>query len=164
MDKVKVFIAFLLCFLLAFSFFSCSGNQTNPYSHCEYNLSLPNNFYKIENPQFDVSFTNGKEYVAILRISYAAAIKSGIPETYTADEFGLYWLKECDRSCDMLKFEDVDYCDYVETVNDEEFFYLAAFYRSKHAYFVVLFSSSNKDAETSKDVFLRYAADAYFTD
>ena len=160
----KSFISFLLCFALIFSLFSCGAENGSPYSHCEYTIPLSSDFYKTENPEYDVSFTNGTEYVAILRLSYAAAVKSGIPETYSADEFGDYWLKECGRTCDMLKYGDIDYCDYIDSANGGEFYYLAVFYRSKNAYFVVLFATNADSVGESKGKFLKFADEAYFTD
>lgn len=160
----KRFIASILSFTLFFFLFSCNDGENKGYAHCEMTIPLPSDFYKISNPEYDVSFTNGSEYVAILRLSYVAAVTSGIPETLTTEEFGEYWLDECERNCDILRFEDVDYCDYAETVDGVDYRYLAAFYRSKHAYFVVLFAVQASDNDSYTTKFLRYAADVYFTD
>ena len=154
---VSVFLVLLLCF----SFTSCRGGET-VYSHCELTIPLSNDFSEIENENFDVTYTDGETVVAIVRISFKAGLSSGISNLMSAHEFGEYWLERCGRDASIVKGSAV-YCEYYETQGAHEQYYLEAFYRSKYAYFVVLFATAAENREKNLGKYLEYAEGVKFT-
>ena len=149
--SVCIFLSFLLCLSLA----SCSDGP-RIYSHCELSIQLPESFYEYEDKNFDVSYTDGTDAVAILRISFDAAVNEGISNLMTAYEFGEYWISRCQREANLIGGDTV-FCDYFEGDGASGQYYLEAFYRSKHAYFVVLFATAAKNSDKSYGKFLEYA-------
>lgn len=157
---IKKIISAFLALLLCFSFASCSDEPV--YSHCELTIPLPNSFSKIENQDFDVTYTDGETAVAILRISFEAGLNSGISNLMSASEFGEYWLERCEREASIVKGSTV-YCEYYETQGSHEQYYLEAFYRSKYAYFVVLFATAAENREKNVGKYREYADGVIFT-
>ena len=155
---------FFLLVIIAVSFqvVSC-GDGDKPVAYCEMRIPLEDGFYSVENENFDATYTNGKYLVAILRISFVAGIGEGIPETLTPYEFGEFWLDKCERYANMIS-DGVAYCEYYDTEGDTEHFYLEAFYRSRYAYFVVLFGTDSARESDGRVDFLSYAQGVYFTD
>ena len=148
---LKKVLSLLLAVLLSFTFISCS-DEPPVYSHCELTVPLPENFYEVSDENFDVSYTDGECVVAILRISHDAAVNEGISNLMSTYEFGQFWLLRCERSANLIN-DGIVYCDYYDGGN----YYLEAFYRSKHAYFVVLFATSANKSEMCRSVFIEYA-------
>lgn len=158
---IKKIVSALLVVLLCLSFVSCSDGPT-VYSHCELTIPLADSFREIENENFDVTFTDGETVVAILRISFEAAIKNGISNVMNAYEFGEYWLMRCERDASIVR-GSVVYCEYYDSQDGHEQYYLEAFYRSKFAYFVVLFATSANNGEKNLGKYLEYAEDVIFS-
>ena len=154
---IKKTISATLILLLCFSFVSCLDTDT-VYSHCELTIPLADNFREIENENFDVTYTDGESAVAILRISFEAGLKSGISNLMSSYEFGEFWLERCERDASVVK-EGTVYCEYY----DGEQYYLETFYRSKDAYFVVLFATAAKNREKNFGKYLEYAEGVKFS-
>ena len=159
---LKRLLLLALSLALSFSVIACSQSQT--YSHCEMVLPLADDFYEVENADFDKSYSNGIAAVAILRLSFEAAFSSGIPETFNTEEFGRFWLRECGRSAEIVRYEGIAHCTYTESVGETDYFCLAAFYRTYYAYFVVLFTVEDAVRTEWEGEFLRYISNVYFTD
>ena len=147
---------------LLFSFLSCS-KDSEVHSYLELHIPLGEDFYLTEDKNFDAVYSNGEYVAAILRISFVAAIKEGIPETMTPYEFGKFWIEKCQRSAD-IKYDEVAYCEYNDSTSGEDYFYLEAFFRSQYAYFVVLFATASEMEDAGRVKFLSWAKDVYFTD
>jgi hypothetical protein len=126
-------------------------------------ISLSDDFTKVSNEDFDITYSNGKYAVAVLRISFVAAVKEGIPETMTTVEFAEFWLDKCNRSANVIT-TPLAYAEYYDSESGGENFYLEAFYRSKYAYFVVLFMAKAADENEGRVDFLNYAESVCFTD
>ena len=158
---MPLFKRILSCFILislCFSFFSCSEEV---FSYCELRLPLPDDFEQITDPNFDATYSNGNYAVAVLRISFVAAVMEGIPETMSVYEFGEMWLERSRRDANLIK-DGVVYCEYNDRVSGVEYFYVEAFYRSAYAYFVILFTTSADLEDTGRVDFLKYAENLYF--
>ena len=158
----KRIFALLCSIALCFSFISCSRNNGAKYSHCEFVIPLTEDFYKVENKDFDVSDSTGDYAVAILRISFVAGINEGIPETLTPYEFGRFWVEKCDRVA-YVNDGELAYCEYYDASGVRELYYLEAFFRSRYAYFVVLFAADSEKDDSARSAFLDYASGVYFT-
>lgn len=154
----KLLALFLAVLLLAFS---VSCGKDGIYSHCELIIGLDGDFEEVENADFDVTYSNGKYMVAVVRISYVAGMLDGIPETMTTLEFGELWLQRCMRVATVMSGE-ITYTEYYSGTGAEEHYYLEAFYRSKYAYFVVLFATLSKNEAAGREDFIRYAKSVRF--
>ena len=153
----------MVTFVFTLSVVSCSDGDT-AFSYCELRIGLDEDFYTVENENFDAVYSNGKYTVAILRISFVAAVSEGIPETMTPYEFGEFWIQKCAREANLIKDGSV-YCEYYDYGEDSEdgYFYLESFYRSAYAYFVILFAVDSDLEQAGRADFLRYAESVNFT-
>ncbi len=134
-----------------------------PYGHLEIVVPLGDDFEKSETEDFDVSYSNGECVVGIIRMSFAACIEAGISEAMTPKDFGAYWLTRVGRDeAPVLVDESTPYATYYDSEGMSEVFYMATFYRSPYAYFVVLYSCMAQDRERLRSVFLDYAENTYF--
>ena len=157
----KKLLSFVLALALSVSLISCSDGD-GAFSYCEMSIPLTEDFYPVESEKFDATYSNGNYAVAILRISFVAAVMDGIPETLSAHDFGEIWLERCDRDANMIS-GDLAYCEYYEDAGGIEYFYLEAFYRSPYAYFVVLFTTAAELESTGRVDFLKFAKNVTFT-
>ena len=158
---IKKTLALVLVILTCLSIASCS-DEPIVFSHCELTIPLSEDFYEISDENFDVSYTDGNSVVAILRISHDAALNEGISNLFTAYEFGEYWIHRLERDTNLISGDGAVWCDYYEGEGTGAQYYLESFYRSKHAYFVVLFATAAGRADTYRDSFLEYAKGVKF--
>ena len=159
---IKRAISALLITVLLF-LVSC-GDDSTKYSHCEMVLPLDSDFYEIENSDFDVAYTNGVAAVAVLRLSFAAAFMQGIPETFNTDEFGRFWLRQCEREGEIKRHNGIAHCTYLQSDGKTSYFCLAAFYRTQYAYFVVVYTVGESVKNEWESRFLNYISTTYFVD
>jgi len=152
-----------LVILLVLSFASCSKHKTQKYSHCELSIPLTSDFKEVADKDYDVSYSNGKYAVAVLRISFVAAVREGISETMTAHAFGEFWLERCNRRA-TVKTDGVSYCEYYDQASGTEFYYMEAFYRTSYAYFVLLFAAPSIYDDAAFEDFLAYARGVTISD
>ena len=158
---IKRIVFALVSLIIVLLSVSCGGPK---YKYCELVIPLASDFKKTENENFDASFTDGENVVAIVRISFVAAYNEGIPETLTPHEFGKFWVRKCGRDADVINEHGVSFCTYYEENEGGEFFYLESFLRSHSAYFVVLFATSKGNEEAGRAEFLDYSSKIYFTE
>ena len=156
----KKLICIALFISLVLSLFSCKGDKG--YGHCELVMELEDDFYEEKNDEFDICYTNGRYIVGILRISFDAAYTDGISDALNARQFGAFWLTKCERNAEILSHGGIDYAEYTDTVEGRDYYYLASFYRSSYAYFVVLFGALSIDGGAAREKFLSYSTDIYF--
>ena len=154
-------VALLIIVIMLISLASCSDGG---YSYCELSIPLDDGFVAVETEDFDRAFSDGEAVVAILRISFAAANKEGFGEVMTPLEFGRFWTKRCGREADVQNEGGVFFASYYNGGTTGEDFYLEAFYRSKNAYFVVLFATTKSNEDEARVKFLDYASKVYFTE
>ena len=161
---MKFFVRIIAATLLISSLLtlsSCFGRDEREVSeyyphHCELALTIPTTFVPFESSEFDAAFTDGHSIVGMIRISYA---NNEIPATFSPTQFADYYMRLSDRSEEIYKIGDVPYYTYTEA----GYFNMLTFYCSKYAYFVVLYTCIEERAVEYTDDFLKYAAEAYFT-
>lgn len=155
----KKLLLFSVC--VSFLLFAVSCKEKEKiYSHAELVIPLTEDFYDTNDPLFDVSYSNGEISVAVLRISFAAGILNGIPETFSPDRFAKYWLSQNERQAEIIVRGDYAICDYIESGT----FHLASFFRAKNAYFVILFATREALEVKWRDKMLEFSNGVYFTD
>ena len=151
---MRKLLSTFLVVLCAISFISC--DEPIP-SHAEIRIPLEN-YSEIEAEGFDKAYSAAGSVVAVLRISFEAGFNQGIPETFSPRKFAEFYLKESGRDCEIFEVGYIPYYEYVET----GVYHLASFYRSKYAYFLVLFGAEESAAEDLRDDFISIAESIYF--
>ena len=135
---LKRFFPLLLVFALLLSLFSCGEEY---YGHAELRISLPRDFKSFEAENFDSSYTDGECIVGIYRISFEAGFNQGIPDFLTAREFALFYMQATKRESQIKDYGTVPYYEYEEVQDGLTNVYTATFFRSKYAYFILLFAT-----------------------
>lgn len=156
-------IVFLLLILAGVLFLPACSEPAD-YSHAEMRISLPESFSRIEKENYDAAFSDGRIIVALLRLSFAAAYNDGIPETMNSNEFARFWMNRSGNDAAVQLYEGVDYAEYSEEVEGEEYYYVTAFYRSRYAFFVVVFAArADSEADFRSEIF-EYMTSVSFSD
>ena len=157
-------IASVLLILALSLGFLISCDDENEFTHCELTLVLDDSFAEEESEDFDLLVSNGEVAVSLIRISFDAALKEGIPDTYLPDVFARFFMIKSERGDEVKLYGDVPYYTYTEKVNGRDLFYTVTFYRSYNAYFVVAYATPLEYKDKYSQKFLEYAALAYFND
>ncbi len=145
--------------LLVLILTSCTQEQPLPYSHAELVLPLDESFVDTEDENYDIAYTDGEITVAALRISFEAANLTGITDKLSEEHFARYWLNETGHPMQTGEHEGIVCSDY--TVND--IYHMVAFYRSRYAYFVVLFAASNDIYMPARERFFEIMRGIWFS-
>jgi len=136
---VKRIIAVLLAFSALLSMAACKKDTV--YGHAEMRISLPESFSEFESESFDATYSDGKSLVGILRVSFDAGFNQGIPDFLTPEEFAKLYMKSTGRDSEIKLIKNVPYYEYTELQDGVKNAYIASFFRSKYAYFVVVFAT-----------------------
>ena len=158
----KRFLSLFLALMLSLSLFSCDDGEPM-LSHAELRMPLPEGYFESESDVYDALYSNGVYMIALTRISFVAGmLGEGIPETLTDVEFAELYLEKCSRDAE-IKTDVVTYAEYFDVSGSNEYYYLEAFYRSRYAYFAILFVSDADASEAARTDFLDFAKSVYFT-
>lgn len=112
----------------------------------------------------DAAFTNGDIAVAIRRISFAAALEGGIPDTLSQRQLAAYYMKESGVGGEIFTSGDAPYYKYKKTDSDgNEFLFTVSCYRSKYAYFTVTYLCGADREDTLLPEITEYIGSAGFT-
>lgn len=159
---VKRAFTLLLVAVISLSLISC-GDDEPMLSHAELRMPLDEGYSETESDVYDALYSNGRYMIALTRISFVAGmLGEGIPETLTDVEFAELYLEKCSRDAEIMT-DGVTYVEYSDVSGSDEFYYLEAFYRSRYAYFVILFVSDAALSKTARADFLDFAKSVYFT-
>ncbi len=151
---IKKFVSCVLLIVFVFLLVSCSDHT---YGHAELTIDLPGDYTEIKLESFDVAYTNDISIVGITRISFNAGFNSGIPETFKPREFAEFYMQKLGRDCEIFSIGDAAYYEYSDTIDGEKQSYIASFYRTKHAYFIIMYVCPEEIYEVMKPQFLIYA-------
>ena len=161
MKRRALSLLLILTFLLGF-LISCERERS--FTHCELTLVLDDSFEQTESADFDLLISNGDIAVSLIRISFDAALKQGIPDNYSVEKFAKFFMTKSEKSDTLAEHGDVPYYCYTEMVNGRDLFYTVTFYRSYNAYFVVAYATDLRNKEKYEKSFLDYSQRAYFND
>ena len=171
-------------FAVAAALFSVSCGDTLAHKHCEIVLNLPKE-YESANPKepfviedsrgiptlllmssgasIDMALCDSQSVVALTRISNEAAYEEGISPVLTQLDFARFYMELSNIDSEVKLHSDIPYYTYTVTSNTgEEFKFLATFYRSPYAYFVVLYAAVADVFDGRLRSFLDYASDVGF--
>ena len=159
---MKRIVSIILLLSLAF-LVSCEKQ----YEYCELGFKLSGD-YKERNVSeaFDKAFTNGRVVIGINRMSFDACLDNGILPTHTPKKFASIYKEKIsvsENTSEVEQIGDVPYFTYKRSSEEIEYLYVATFYCSQYAYFVVTFISPNTNESMLITEFLEIANTMYFT-
>ena len=151
-------IAFLLLLpIMLVSIFACG--RDNVFTHAEFNLPLPKDFYEVEAENSDMLMTNGEVTVAVTRYSYAS---DKIPSYLTAEVFAGYCLEKSGVDSEVNMYADIPYFTYYSSQSGSRLYCMVAFYSTPYAYFSVLFATPAELEGEWREQFLVIADGAFY--
>ncbi len=157
---VKKLLAIILLLATCLAAASCDGEVV--YGHAELEIALPEDFREFEAESFDAAYTDGQALVGILRISYDASFNEGVPDFLTPEQFARFYKTATKREAEIALHGATPYYEYTEKQDGVENAYLASFYRSKYAYFAVVFATPKLFYGELKSEFLSYTESVIF--
>lgn len=152
----RIAAALLLPIMLA-CVFACKRETV--FTHAEFNLPLPEDFYEVEPVNSDMLMTNGEVTVAVSRYSYASET---IPAYLTAEIFAEYCLDKSGIDSSVYMYGDIPYFTYYSSSNGAELYCMVTFYSTPYAYFSVLYATPTSLESAWREQFLAIADGAYY--
>ena len=152
----RIFTALVLQLFLICTF-SCG--RENVFTHAEFSLPLPKDFYEVESESSDMLMTNGEVTVAISRYSYES---EGIPSYLTADIFAEYCLEKSGVDAEVFMYGDIPYFTYYSSPSGTQLYCMATFYSTPYAYFYVLFATPAALESEWRETFFTIADGAFY--
>ena len=147
----------LLLFVVLASVFSCG--KENVFTHAEFNLTLPDDFYEVESDTSDMLITNGEVTVAVSRYSYES---DNIPPYLTAEVFAEYCLEKSGVDSEVSMYGDIPYFAYYNSDSGNTLYCVATFYSTPYAYFYVLYATPAALESEWREQFLTIADGAFY--
>ena len=147
--KLRI-ISFLLVLVQIFVLVSCSDGK---YEHCEIGIKLDDSFSEYDvGGRFDMSYTDGRVIVGVLRFSFEACLKDDIPISMSDYTFAKYYRAKAVDIDDVSEVELYGYLPYftytLDGADGARHRYIATFYTTPNAYFLVMYITP---AESAKD-------------
>lgn len=136
------------------------------YGHCELFIKLPESFDEYDSGGvYDVAYSDGPMIVGFLRISYDVCVDEDIPAMMSPIYFAPLY-KELALSdavvSELRESGDVPYYVYtLESGGDTAHTYVATFYFTPYAYFVITYVVSSFNYPLCEENILEYAASVY---
>ncbi|MBR2930877.1 MAG: hypothetical protein IKC32_06575 [Clostridia bacterium] len=154
---MKRSVALLLVILISsLALFSCAPLERG---YLEVKLDLPDSFRTHDSGgTYDASYTDGRMIVGVLRLSFDAMENEGIPATMTPLRFAEYYKDHFVNSLDPTEVREEGDVPYLSYSSGDGFSYLATFYFSPYAYFVVTYVARDEYFEALKPIMLSYAS------
>lgn len=129
-----------LLLLLAMLVCTVGCAKTREHIHCELGISLPREYEKVDIEQYDLAMSNGEAIVGLMRLSFEAALGEGIYSTHSPYAFAeLYTVILGMEDTTVEEHGDVPYFTYTRQSSGGDYFYMATFYRTHYAYFIITF-------------------------
>ena len=156
----KRLISCILALFVSLCLFSCDSKI---YGHAEMTVPLPQSYESFESENFDKAYSDGKSVVAIYRISYQVAFNQGISDALTPEQFARFYMNRSERKAEIKFHGTTPYYEYTAETDGIRTSYLASFFRSKYAYFLVLFASPENYYNELRSEFLYYVEGVIFS-
>ncbi len=138
---MKKIISLLLLLAVVISLAACA--EEVKYGHCEIELPLPKSFEEHDSGGvYDVSYSDGRMIVGLLRLSYSACVAEGISTAMSPSRFGEYYRKKAltgIETSEMLNHGDVPYYTYEIEGGGMKYKYVATFYFTPYAYIAITY-------------------------
>ena len=158
---------FLSIILLLSTFFSLISCKEKKYEYCEFGLKLTDDYLEIDmKDTFDKAYKSDRVLIGINRLSFDACLANGLLPTHTPKKLATIYnekIANTDEVSDVFVSGDVPFFTYKREGEGVEYLYVATFYVSQYAYFIVTFISPNTGEGELTTEFLRIANTMYFT-
>ena len=143
----------ILCLVLLVSLMLPSCSRDVRAEHCEIGIKLNRDFEKIETDgAFDLSYASDDIIVGISRLSFAAAVADGVPATLDPESFAAVYMSRSGHKEEVLQYGEVPYYTYKVKTDTGSLTYLATFYKSPYAYFVITFITKSTGGAYIEDM------------
>ena len=134
-------LALLTLLALLFSLVACGERS---YEHCEIGIRLGSDFSEYDSDgRFDMSYSDGRVVIGVLRFSFEACLKGDIPITMSDYTFAKYYRNragEIENVTEVALHGYLPYFSYTLTgEGNVEYRYVATFYTTPNAYFLVMY-------------------------
>ena len=131
----------LLILSLILSLCACGATVIN---HCELHITLSPDYTEYDSDgSYDLSYSDGRLIVGILRFSHAACLEDGVPITLTPLKFAEFYRSRAEGAEGLSAVDehgDIPYFTYTLTgESGTQYTYMPTFYKSYYAYFLVMF-------------------------
>ena len=141
----------LSLFIIIAVLLSLASCDSGKFEHCEIGLRLGEDFFEYDSDgRFDMSLTDGRVIVGILRFSFEACLKDDIPISMSDYTFAKYYRARATEIEDVSEVELYGYLPYftytLEGVDESVHRYIATFYTTPNAYFLVMYITPAEDA------------------
>ena len=154
---IKRILSLLLLLLVLSSLFSC-GRET-VFTHAEFSLPLPKEFYEVEAENSDMLMTNGEVTVAVSRYSYES---EGVPGYLDAEAFAEYCLEKSGINTKVYMYGDIPYFTYYDSQSGARLYCMVTYYSTPYAYFSVLYATRASLEGEWRERFLTIADGAFY--
>lgn len=146
----KIFLLLTL-FALLISLISCVEDEP-VYGYAEIRIDLNGTFSEHNSDGiYDAAYSDGRIVVGILRLSFAACEADGIPATVSPRIFSGYYRQRALDGVDVSETVtdgDVVYFTYRQSsVLGDDYTYLATFFKTPYAYFVITYVMPSEEFE-----------------
>lgn len=157
-------LSILIIIAVLFSVTSCDGGK---FEHCEIGLRLGDDFFEYDSDgRFDMSLTDGDVIVGVLRFSFEACLKDDIPISMSDYTFAKYYRARATEIEDVSEVELYGYLPYftytLEGVDESVHRYVATFYTTPNAYFLVMYITPAEDATENASRIAEIIDSVYF--
>lgn len=141
-------VALLLALVELFLLASCSDRK---YEHCEIGITLDESFEEYDSDgRFDMSYSDGKVMIGVLRFSFEACLKDDIPISMSDYTFAKFYRAKATSLEDVSEVELYGYLPYftytLAGVDESLYRYIATFYKTPNAYFLVMYITPDEYA------------------
>lgn len=161
---MKKTLAIILLLSTLFTLISCKKEK---YEYCEFGLRLTKDYEETDLPDtFDKAYKNDSVLIGINRLSFDACLENGLLPTHTPKKLATIYNEKIANTDDVSQVfvsGDVPFFTYKRFSDGMEYLYVATFYASQYAYFVVTFITPNTNETELVEEFLRIANTMYFT-
>ena len=154
---IKRILSLLLLSIVLVSVFSCG--RENVFTHAEFNLPLPKDFYEVEAENSDMLMTNGEVTVAVSRYSFES---DGVPGYLDAESFAEYCLGKGGIDTEVYMYGDIPYFTYYDSSSGARLYCVVTYYSTPYAYFSVLFATRAANEGKWREKFFTIADGAYY--
>ena len=153
---MKKSIKIISIILVTFLIFGC-GKSTKVFKEDDFKITLTSEFNKSELEGFTYYYESINALVTVLKEEKSSLEPFGINDSSSAEDYVKLVISANDKDSEYELRNDYAYFEYEATVDEEDFYYLTATYKSDDAFWILNFISTKEDKDKFKNEFLKWA-------
>ena len=151
-NLIKLFSIVLVALLL----FGCS-KDTKTFEEDDFKITVEGDFKKDELAGFTYYYESSDVIVTALKESFTSLKSLGVNNETTLEEYTKLILTSNNKEEELKTRNDYMYFEYTSTVDGDDFYYIAATYKSDDAFWLINFMCMKSDKNKFKEKFLSWA-------